>query len=117
MAGDESYDIDAEAEAFREVFSTLRGALDEDPFRKYDAGRKKFTGGFSVSAFEIVALGLGYHSPLCERDPADILAQIQAFWTDIPAAVRHGSGIAASTRIPTTIPAGRRIFGGSSSDG
>jgi hypothetical protein len=47
-----------DAEAFRTVFSTLSNITKSDSFRRFDPLRDRFIGGFLISAFEVIALGL-----------------------------------------------------------
>jgi hypothetical protein len=52
--------VTAEEEAFKSTFSIL-STIKENAFRKYDPVKDRFTGGFLVSAYEAVALGVGYN--------------------------------------------------------
>lgn len=47
-----------EQEKFTQVFDYISGTIGPNAFRRYDPTRKKHVGGFLVSAFEVVALGL-----------------------------------------------------------
>ena len=49
-------------EAFRLTFEILRESLEMDSFKKYEQRRDKFVGGFLISAFEAVAIGLGHNA-------------------------------------------------------
>ena len=57
MALDNTYDKNKAKNKFEKTFSLLDKALNENSFRKYKEGR--YTGGFSLLFFEIIALGLG----------------------------------------------------------
>jgi hypothetical protein len=50
LARDESFDYKGEEQAFKETFGILKKRLGDDAFRRYDPVRKRFGGGFSVSA-------------------------------------------------------------------
>lgn len=67
LAQDRSFDYKAEESAFRETFRVLASQLGDDAFRRYDSQRKRFVGGFSVSAFEAVAIGFGYNWKKAEK--------------------------------------------------
>ena len=61
----ESSDFDevlvGEQKAFEFTFQTLAKTLGEDSFKKYDLERERFLGPFLISAFEPIAMGLGYN--------------------------------------------------------
>jgi len=67
LAQNQSFDYKAEETAFRETFAILATQLGDDAFRRYDSQRKRFVGGFSVSAFEAVAIGVGYNWKKAEK--------------------------------------------------
>ncbi|WP_038869231.1 DUF262 domain-containing protein [Vibrio jasicida] len=46
------------AEAFKHTFDMLNLTLGENSFKKYDAEQNKFRGGFNVSIFEILTIGI-----------------------------------------------------------
>ena len=54
---------DIEEQAFTLTFDSLDKSLGYDAFRKYDTAKKRFLGSFSISAFEVVACGVGYNVP------------------------------------------------------
>jgi hypothetical protein len=87
----------------------LNEDLGPDACRKYATDRGKFIGGFSVSAFEVVALGLGFWMP--QHIAVDQLSQkIMDIWKNPTFIDESGSGISASRRIPKTIKLGREVF-------
>ena len=61
LAQTTDYDRDREAAAFRFAFAELARTLGEDSFRRFDSTKRKYTGGFLLSVFEVLALGLGYN--------------------------------------------------------
>ena len=50
-----------EEDAFKTTFACLAKSLGTNSFLKYDAERKRHYGGFLISAFEPIALGIGYN--------------------------------------------------------
>jgi hypothetical protein len=110
LASDKSFDRSGEEKAFKATFALLSSALGSDSFRRYDVGKRKFVGGFSVSAYEVVALGVGYNYKQLRQDPSDIADIAKAFWTDPEFTRNSGSGVRASTRVPKIVPLGRRKF-------
>lgn len=110
LAEDKSYDRRAEEEAFRSTFSILASALGSDSFRRYDSARKRFTGGFLISAFEVVALGLAYNYEKWISRGDEIVNAVKELWSNDEFRDASGAGVRASTRIPRVIPLGRRLF-------
>ena len=100
-----------EENAFKRTFDCLSDRMGADSFRRYDAQRKKFAGGFLISAFEFVALGLGFHASKSLNVEADDLAKrIRNLWSNEEFTNSSGAGIRASTRIPKVVALGRELF-------
>ena len=102
-----------EGEAFKFTFERLASSLGEDSFRKYDAASGRHLGGFSVAAYEPIAMGLGYnferYSAAGKR--ARNIKQIsRSLWTNEEFLNNSGTGVRASTRVRRTIPLGRQLF-------
>lgn len=99
-----------EEQAFETTFALLQQQLSSDSFRRYDWHRKKFMGGFSVSAFEAVALGVGANYEALSAKPDIILDKVKALWADTVFVSNSGSGVRASSRVPRIVPHARRLF-------
>jgi len=100
--------------AFTTTFETLFNALSSEAFRKFVSSKDRFEGGFLISAFEAVALGVGHRllaNPTATPDRADLLAKVKSLWAAPAFLVGIGSGKRASERMPVSIPFGRRHFG------
>ena len=110
LAKDKAFDYVGEEKAFADTFSMLSVTMSSDSFRKYDSRRTRFVGGFSVSAFEAVALGLGYNIKTTKISGDAIMEKIQKLWNDPHFVNNSGSGIRASSRIPKIVPLGRKLF-------
>ncbi len=110
-ASDPAFDRETEGELFRRTFSLLNDALEGNAFRRFDQAKSKFLGGFLISGFEAVALGLGWNidtpPPISEME-----GLIQSIWNRDDFRQNSGGGIRASTRIPRVVPIGRRVFAG-----
>jgi hypothetical protein len=103
--------LNEEEEAFKATFEALDLSLQADSFRRYDAEKDKFVGGFSISAYEAVALGLGFHfSQSRSRLVAEIPGKVRSLWATTDFVENSGSGIRASSRIPKIVPLGRKLF-------
>lgn len=110
LATDKSFDIKDAEEAFHQTFDMLATTLGGDSFRRYDKDKDRFLGGFSISAFEVVALGVGYNYKKLSSVRQTIPNRVKQIWTT-PAFVNNsGAGVRASTRIPKIVPAGRDAF-------
>ncbi len=104
---------EVEAAAFRFTFKQFANSLAEHSFHRYDHQKGRHLGGFSVSAFEPMALGLGYNYELYQDrgGPVPDIAEVsKKLWKDDGFLRYSGNGVRASFRIPANIPIGRRLF-------
>ena len=99
-----------EEEAFNATFALLHSRAGGECLRRYDIRKKKLLGGFLLSAFEAVALGVGYNYKSLEKSKLDFMTVISQIWSDKAFISNSGSGIRASSRIPAIIPLGRQMF-------
>lgn len=110
-ARSELFDWSEEATVFREAFDLLATTVGGDAFRKFDSSRDGFTGGFSISAFEVVALGVGFNRRKRLDTPDNSMRQkVQEFWSLEEFRDHSGAGFRASQRLPWLVPLGRRSF-------
>ncbi|MDD5495286.1 MAG: DUF262 domain-containing protein [Dehalococcoidia bacterium] len=107
-----NYDKRNEKAAFEFAFSELAKTLNEDSFRPFDVTKNKYAGGFLLSAFEVLALGLGYNYENCKAKNAmpNIKKISRTLWSNAEFLKYSGSGVRASSRIPHTIPLGRSLM-------
>jgi hypothetical protein len=110
LAQDKAFDYKKEEAAFRETFAILSSTLEDNAFRRYDKTKERFVGGFSVSAFEAVAIGMGYNPKTAATKPFLVEKKIKAMWADKEFVENSGSGVRASSRVPNIVPYGRAIF-------
>lgn len=110
LAQDKAFNFKAEEWAFKETFGLLAATLGDDAFRRYDKKKNRFVGGFSVSAFEAVAIGIGYNPAKAKADTSVIEKGVTKMWADKQFTDNSGSGIRASSRVPKIIPYGRAVF-------
>ena len=103
-----------EEEAFRFTFASLASSLGDSSFRRYDVDKQRHLGPFLISAFEPIALGLGYnYAKYCGRRSAaldELSDRVKGLWANEQFLERTGAGVRASTRIPSNIPLGRDLF-------
>ena len=96
---------------FETTFAILAEVLDEQAFKRYNAKKKRHEGGFLLSLFEVVALGVAYNiaeNTLCPKN--DIAKRARSVWTDKSFTDWATSGVNASRRLPRLIPLGRKLF-------
>jgi hypothetical protein len=110
IADDQSYDYQQEEEAFRLTFDILSAQMSSDSFRKYNAQKAKFTGGFLVSAFEVIALGIGYNFRTLAGSNVDVRKKIEHIWLNTDYPKLSGGGTDAKRRVTKLIPLGREVF-------
>lgn len=112
LAQSEDFDRDREEAAFRFAFRHLAETMQDRSFNRYDPNKRRFLGGFLLSVYEVLALGLGanYEAYADGTPVPDITRIAQELWSDEQFLYRTGSGIRASSRLPYTIPMGRKYF-------
>jgi len=111
MAMDPKYDMKRAGSAFKMTFDALNEALGADCFRRSDG--QKGRGGFLISVFEVVGVGLGSNivrSKKPKPNIADIKKAISKLWNDPTFENYSRSGRSATSRIPKLIPLGRSLF-------
>lgn len=101
-----------EQRAFKDTFARLAKSLGDKSFKKYDLANGRHAGGFLISAFEPIALGVGFN---CENYGIDSVSEAiekesKKLWSNPDFLKNSGMGVSASTRIPANIPLGRGIF-------
>ncbi len=110
LSGDTSFDWQLEKLEFEKTFEILNSNTGSDTFRKFGHLTDNFSGGFIVSAFEIVAFGIGYdpdqfvNSNLLVRDCIKESARL------IETEPIRWAGQNTTFRLPKTIQLGRRVF-------
>jgi Protein of unknown function DUF262 len=107
LAKDQNFNFQREKEAFQKTFEILH-KTGSDSFRKYDHKKNKFSGSFLVSAYEAIALGIGYNYE--NISDINIKDKIKEIWQDPSYTKYVGSGSNAKRRIQELVPFGRRKF-------
>jgi len=96
---------------FDSTFDVLAKAMGEDAFKRYSTDKKRHEGGFLLSLYEVVALGVAYNiaaGTLCPA--AEIPARAQSVWSGGSFRQWAKSGVTATRRLPHLIPLGRELF-------
>jgi hypothetical protein len=110
-ASNANYNRVADEKAFEAVFALLDSVMGDKAFRKYDATKTRFLGGFTLTGFELVALGLGANYPNLP-DKTTVEGLIKQAWCHEDTQHYSGMGVRASTRIPRLLRVGRELFRG-----
>lgn len=109
MALKEDLDASHIEKAFDVTFNILNEAVGDNSFKRYKLQNDRFLGGFLLSAYEVVALGIGYNyqNPL----PVDQISdRIKSIWSNQIYQDWSGAGVNAARRLPYLIPLGREVF-------
>jgi len=109
MAVDESFDKSKWERLFKDTFDVLNDQLSDASFKRYNIQKQKFSGGFLLSQFEVVAYGVGYNLGQ-EVAIGQIRSRAESIWSDTRYTEWSGSGITATRRLPKILPFGREIF-------
>lgn len=105
---DLTYNWDQEILNFKNTFDKIASQIKENAFQRYNKSNDKFSGGFLVSAFEIVALGIGNNPENVEN--STIKDKVIEVWDRIEAEDISWKGYNASGRLVKTLKLGRSIF-------
>jgi hypothetical protein len=101
----------AQAESvFERTFATLHEAGGPDIFRKWSSDRGYFVGGFSNTAFEIMAMGVGYRYANDMPVRSDLLEAAKEVWSRPDLNARFATGVAAESRLSRTLKLGRDLM-------
>lgn len=103
-----SFDWDSEISVFNKTFQLLNNTSKEKSFERYNIDSERFTGGFLVSAFEIVAFGIGYNPEIINS--SEIEEKVKGVWQKIAQDEISWKGFNAAGRLNKTLKLGRQIF-------
>jgi hypothetical protein len=116
-ASSPSFNYEEEQKAFETTFKILNQTTKDNTFRKYDPVTDKFSRGFLLAPFEVIAMGIGYHYKKYESaisagqiNNLDIKGNLKQMWLSEDYQNAYGRGKDSKTRIPKLIPLGRKLF-------
>ena len=95
--------------AFNTTFDLLNETTGDDSFKRYKSEQDRFLGGFLLSAYEVVALGIGYNYKNLPQTN-QISDRIKGIWSHPTYQKWSGVGVNAARRLPYLIPLGREVF-------
>jgi hypothetical protein len=109
VATDKSFKRSRHEKIFKRTFDCLDRTVGSDAFKRFNSSKKRHEGGFLLSQFEVVALGLGYNIDNAV-DEKKVPKLIQSIWSTKEYTDWAGSGITATRRLPRLVPLGRNLF-------
>lgn len=109
LAQNTTFDYEKYSSQFKKTFDYIYQNTNGPAFIKYSGEKDKFMGGFILSAFEVIACGIGYNIEQTRQDT--IIDKIKQLWSNDLYTQWSGSGITATRRLPKLIPLGRKLFG------
>ncbi|MFE7409249.1 DUF262 domain-containing protein [Streptomyces laurentii] len=99
-----------EGDVFTAVFQLLLDSGGADTLKRFNATRGRSEGPFSLTAFEAIALGIGFHLPGESPTPDVVQKKRVKLWGDSRFSAGHATGVRADQRMKVTIPFGRNLF-------
>ncbi|HTN37108.1 MAG TPA: DUF262 domain-containing protein [Arachidicoccus sp.] len=95
---------------FQRTFKLINDQVKDNAFKRYNLDTRIFFGGFIVSAFEMVALGVANNINHWEANPSQIEEKIIECWQKISDEKISWKGYSAAGRLAKTISVGKEIF-------
>lgn len=95
---------------FTTTFDTIAGSGGEQVFRRWDEKRGEFKGSFLLTAFEVFALGLGYHIAAGTPYKTDLIAVVKEFWRRPEMQGGFATGRSTEKRLTDFVPLGRELL-------
>jgi hypothetical protein len=111
LAADKKYKKPKARRLFDETFAVLNASMGEDSFKRYNAKKGRHEGGFLLSLFEVIALGVAFNidkGTLCISE--EIPKRAALLWKNKAFTQWAASGVTATRRLPHLIPLGRKLF-------
>jgi len=106
---------DEQEQVFTDVFGLLATTIKDNSFRRYDAEDERFKGGFLISAFEAIALGVAenldaWKALTTSEQKEQLSEKVKELWQNETFLAGIGSGKRASQRLPVTVAKGRECI-------
>lgn len=111
LANDKKFSYQLNEKAFIETFDLLSVTVGDGAFKRFNISKKRHEGGFLLSQFEVIALGVAFN--LRSNVPITkvrLPKKIESIWTNPEYTSWAGSGITAARRLPRLLPLGRKLF-------
>ena len=111
LAADPTFDFGGTKKLFERTFQILFDTFGEGCFTRTSEAQGR--GGFLISVFEVLAVGLGSNllrNVHVKVDSDQIKRALKQVWREHEFKKHAKSGVRASSRLPRLIPLGRRLF-------
>ncbi|MFG6441417.1 DUF262 domain-containing protein [Roseateles sp. LKC17W] len=111
LARNKKFRKGAAKDLFQDTFTVLNEAMGDTAFKRYSLKKKRHEGGFLLSLFEVVGLGVAFNiaeDTLCDVDEIEMRAR--SVWRTKEFTDWASSGVNASSRFSRLIPFGRKLF-------
>jgi uncharacterized protein with ParB-like and HNH nuclease domain len=95
---------------FTNTFKLLNETVQDNAFKRFNLEQDKFYGGFIVSAYEMVAIGVANNIDFYLSNPSKVEEKIKLCWKKIQDDRINWKGYSASGRLPKTLNIGKEIF-------
>ncbi len=95
---------------FENTFDFIAANGADRVFKKWDRDKDEFKGSFLNTAFEVFALGIGYHVAAGTAYRKDLLDVVKAFWSRPEMRGRYATGVSTERRLVRFVPLGREIL-------
>jgi len=95
---------------FKTTFDTIANNGADAIFKRWDAAKKQFIGSFLSSAFEVFALGLGFHVGNQTGYRTDLIDASKEFWQRPYMQKGFATGRSTEARLIQLIPEGRELL-------
>jgi len=99
-----------EYDVLRRTFDLLNSAGESDILRKWNPARDRSEGAFSATAFEVIALGVGYHDAPSRISTEAVKQKRVELWSNPDFGPGFSTGLPADQRMRKTLPYGRELF-------
>lgn len=96
---------------FEETFLLLNEVLGDDAFKRFSVKKGRHEGGFLLSLYETVGLGVAFNiaaGTLCSK--TEIAERARSVWSNKNFTDWATAGVTANRRLPRLIPLGRDLF-------
>jgi hypothetical protein len=107
-------DLLPERDMFDRTFKLINASLGSNAFRRYEADKERFMGMSQVSAFEAIAIGLGYNinawNPDDDAQRLEFGNRVKSLWGTHEFRSKQGSGVRGTDRILNVLPFAREHF-------
>lgn len=111
LVEEENFPYESSSQVFKETFDELARTVGDLAFKRFSVQKGRHEGGFLLSQYEVVALGMAFNISSGTLVPVELLPEkIQSIWSSSEYTGSAGSGIRASGRLPRIVPFGRRHF-------